>query len=246
MSLSSKTVLFERQIGGFLPGNLTDHRRSFSSRSSCVGRKERSLRGVVRAETTQSAEYRWPDWGEAWRFLSDNGLRTVSPQRSQEMVESGKWKLVDVRPRSSFEKCHPDGTTSIPLFDDIDWSNASPMAYLRAAAYLVNGVTPVTVNDDFEKELKECVKDGKGLIFYCETGGTMIPSTNFMYGKESRSLKACYRTLQMDSSIAVAHMEDGLLGWYRSGMPLIGEYDMSNAGRTPNIAKAPEIKSGKK
>jgi hypothetical protein len=33
----------------------------------------------------------------------------------------------------------------------------------------------------------------KGLITLCEAGGTLKPSTNFPFGKPSRSLQAAYR-----------------------------------------------------
>lgn len=248
MSFATRSVSVTRNAPNRSTLNDSNRQFIFPSRRSGSNLRQRSRGGLitVQAETSQSTEYRWPEWSESWRFLTDSGMQTISPQRGLEMVQSGKWMLVDVRPKSSFEKCHPENSVNVPLFDSIDWSNATPMAYLRAAAYLVNGVSPVTINEDFDEQLSECLKDRKGLIFYCETGGTMTPSTNFMYGKQSRSLKACFRALKANPDVAVAHLDEGLLGWYKSGLPLIGEYDTSTAGRTPNIAKAPEIESENK
>eukprot|EP00210_Caulerpa_lentillifera_P007809 g7452.t1 len=249
MSLTIRSISVNRNVTNKSTFHESIRRSPLNRRSSNFGVDfQRSVKFTVHAETDQSTEYRWPEWSESWSFLTDSGLQSVSPQRCFEMIQSGKWILVDVRPKSSFDKCHVENSVNVPLFDAIDWSNATPMAYLRAAAYLVNGVAPVTINGNFDQQLSECLEDGKdkGMVFYCETGGTMTPSTNFMYGKESRSLKACFKALKAKPDLAVAHLDQGLLGWFNSGLPLIGEYDASNAGRTPNVAKAPEIETEKK
>jgi hypothetical protein len=42
----------------------------------------------------------------------------------------------------------------------------------------------------------------------------MKPSTNFMRGKTSRSLKAAYVTAKMELTAGVGHLEGGLVAWY--------------------------------
>ena len=37
----------------------------------------------------------------------------------------------------------------------------------------------------------------------------------------------------------VAHMEGGVYGWWRAGLPTTGAYDGEGAGRTPNVAETP-------
>ena len=240
-------LLTRARVGKAFPCRKGTPNGSVSAKGRCfTGRRPSivdSRRSQTRSATSSSTDvYRWPEWSNAWRFLSENGLQSVDATRAQEMVQTGKWVLVDTRPFSLFEKSHAEGALSIPLFDDINWTNASPMAYVRAVAYLVNGVSPVVPNEQFVEAVTKAKGEGKGLIFYCETGGTMTPSTNFMYGKESRSLKACYRTLRFDDSCACAHLEGGLYGWYQQKKPIEGEYDERNAGKSPNIAKEPDLK----
>lgn len=102
----------------------------------------------------------------------------------------------------------------------------------------VNGVTPMAVNDQFSDELSEACK-GKGAILMCEAGGTMTPSPSFVTGKVSRSLKAAYKALEKGQMKDVAHLDGGVYNWFKSGLPMIGEYDTGNVGRTPNAANAP-------
>lgn len=202
-------------------------------------------RNVICNAATSNDLYRWPEWSEIWRSLTDSELQSVNPLRAKDMIDTGKWIFVDVRPRSIYDKAHIEGALSVPLFDDIDWSKASPMGYLRAAAYLVNGVTPVVPNESFDEEIRKARQNGKGFVFYCETGGTIDPSTNFMYGKQSRSLKASFRSLQLDPEFPIAHLDGGIFAWTRTNLPTMGEYDPGNAGRTPNIAAAPDIDENK-
>ena len=58
--------------------------------------------------------------------------------------------------------------------------------YLRAAALMANGVTPVEQNPDFVAQLTDA---GPRVILACEAGGVLDPSSSFPFGKESRSLK---------------------------------------------------------
>lgn len=47
----------------------------------------------------------------------------------------------------------------------------------------------------------------------CETGGTIKPTTNFMTGKTSRSLKAAYRAVDEKLAPKVAHLDGGIFAW---------------------------------
>ena len=239
--MSRATASFAQPLSrGALPSRISKELRVAVPHAS-PSRRTLAARHLCRAESSATDVYRWPEWSETWRFLTDKGLTSVSAERAQEMVASGQWTLVDVRPSSLYESAHAEGAISVPLFDNFGWSGASPMAYVRAVAYMVNGVAPVVPNETFSEEIAKAKEAGKGFIFYCETGGTMQPSTNFMFGKESRSLKACYRALQKDGELAAAHLEGGLFAWYNSQLPMIGDYDTGNAGRTPNIAENPDL-----
>ena len=37
----------------------------------------------------------------------------------------------------------------------------------------------------------------------------------------------------------VVHLDGGVYRWFNEGLPMVGEYDGSNAGRTPQIAAKP-------
>lgn len=128
---------------------------------------------------------------------------------------------------------------------------------------------------------------GKKPIMYCEAGGTLNASSNFPFGKASRSLRAVFqvslhasycltqgagsgrwaqrltccmhgsnppnsttavsltqhvRHLQVLASktadaSSVAHLDGGIYGWDAEDLPVDGEYDGSNAGRTPAAAE---------
>jgi hypothetical protein len=56
------------------------------------------------------------------------------------------------------------------------------------------------------------------------------------------SLPVCPPPLQVvkeSPAVEVSHLERGALGWYQASMPFNGEYDPSNAARTPNSAGEP-------
>eukprot|EP01025_Chloroclados_australasicus_P033462 TRINITY_DN34135_c0_g1_i1.p1 TRINITY_DN34135_c0_g1~~TRINITY_DN34135_c0_g1_i1.p1 ORF type:complete len:236 (+),score=33.56 TRINITY_DN34135_c0_g1_i1:65-709(+) len=156
-----------------------------------------------------------------------------------EMQKSGDWVVIDVRPKELYEKASAEGALSVPLFQSMDFSNASPRSFLRAAAYALNGVKAVEFNPNFSEEMKERA-GGKNVVLMCEAGGTMKPSSNFLNGKTSRSLKAAYITLTEGLAPKVAHLDGGVYGWYLSKSPMRGEYDISNVGRTPNAAAEAE------
>jgi len=51
--------------------------------------------------------------------------------------------LVDVRPAADYDKAHPEGAVNVQLFQRTNFAKPSFASYLRAAALMANGVTPV-------------------------------------------------------------------------------------------------------
>ncbi len=51
--------------------------------------------------------------------------------------------LVDVRPAADYNKAHPEGAVNVQLFQRTNFAKPSFASYLRAAALMANGVTPV-------------------------------------------------------------------------------------------------------
>jgi hypothetical protein len=90
-------------------------------------------------------------------------IKSVPPKKAQEMAESGKWVLIDVRPQDEFGKSSATGALNVPLFQQVNMSQATPKSMLRAAAYLFNGVKPVEPNPSFAEDLKTAA-GGKGVI----------------------------------------------------------------------------------
>lgn len=166
-------------------------------------------------------------------------METVPPQQAVELTSNGKFVLVDVRQSDLYDEAHAEGAVNVPLFQKLDWSKGG-WQVLKGVAYVVNGVQPVEANPDFVEEVKKITDTGVGVIMYCEAGGTMQPSTNFMTGKTSRSLKAAYRVLSENLTEDVLHLEGGMFGYFISECPIKGKYNPENAGKTPAAAKAPE------
>lgn len=112
---------------------------------------------------------------------------------------------------------------------------------MRGVLQMANGVSPVYPNPDFTEQLKKIAASGKGLIIYCETGGSLAPSANFPTGKQSRSLEAVYTCHSTGITKKVAHLAQGVYGYYKAGGAMEGEYTGANAGRTPGAALEAKI-----
>ena len=103
--------------------------------------KRRVLSVQVQAAATQS-NVKMPSWEQMQRQLvQTHKLESISPTNASQLVKSGKYVLVDVRPPNIFFKAHPEGALSAPLFQGVTWSKPNFKKYLRAVAFLANGVT---------------------------------------------------------------------------------------------------------
>lgn len=51
-----------------------------------------------------------------YTYLTQKGMRQLSPEDAQAMAESGQWVLLDVRFASKYENAHPEGAESAPLY----------------------------------------------------------------------------------------------------------------------------------
>lgn len=180
-----------------------------------------------------------PRWPEVYTYLAGKGVKSISPQEAKALVDGGEWVLVDVRPKETHEKAHPAGSISAPLYQPIDWSSVDAAKVFKAIAYSFNGVQPIEQNPAFKGQVTAGTGGTKGVIALCEAGGSLKPTPNFPAGKASRSLQALYRVLSDDITDKVYHLDGGAFGWYKAGLPFVGEYDASNVGRTPNAAPEP-------
>ncbi len=96
---------------------------------------------VVRAAAATQQNVKMPSWEQMHKQLTtQHRLESISPREAQKLVKSGKFVLVDVRPPDVFEKAHPEGAQSAPLFQSVKWSQPDFKKYLRAIAFMANGV----------------------------------------------------------------------------------------------------------
>eukprot|EP00892_Ulva_mutabilis_P003448 jgi/Ulvmu1/1475/UM011_0205.1 len=191
-------------------------------------------KATIRAPAAH-ANPKLPPWDVMWGKLLENKLESLTPEAAKSRVDSGEWVVVDVRPKEEYKKSSIEGAVNAPLFQLMDWGNATPASFLRGAAYALNGVQAVEINANFADDVKSQA-DGKKVIMCCDTGGSMRPSANFVTGKTSRSLKAAFRVVNEGLADEVAHLDGGMVAWVSQGLPTAGEYDASIAGRSPNSA----------
>jgi rhodanese-related sulfurtransferase len=172
------------------------------------------------------------------QYLRQRSLRTVPAAEAAKLAaDGGGWVLIDVRPPASHEKAHPRGAVSCPLYVPLQVDSVSKG--LKALAYAFNGVSGVQPNLQFEEQLLAALEGGKkGALFIDEAGGTLRATPNFPAGKSSRSLQAAFRALRDDliPEQAVLHVSGGCAAWFREGLEFVGQYDASEAGKTPNAA----------
>ena len=96
----------------------------------------------VRVQAATQANVAMPSWEQMQRQLvQKHKLQSVSAKEANELVNSGKYVLVDVRPPNIFISAHPEGAKSAPLFQGVTWAKPNFKKYLRAVAFLANGVT---------------------------------------------------------------------------------------------------------
>ena len=88
----------------------------------------------------------------------------------------------------------------------------------------------------------------KAVIIACEAGGSSAATASFPTGKASRSLKAAWKLLHTGTLPAgrVYHQDGGVLAWYKSGLPMTGEYDSAKAWNTPNGISAADAEGPSK
>lgn len=171
--------------------------------------------------------------------LMDYKLKSVAAQEIVDLQKKGA-VVVDVREAPQFAKIHAEGAISCPLFIPVQGNGFWDIAKKVAMAGFAMEATERNVN--FGAELAKLVPKNKTVILMCATGGTLEtqitkvsggtkatgmngrikkkvyndPDRNF--GRESRSLKACYETLQAGYK-KIIHVEGGLNQWRFDDFP---------------------------
>lgn len=136
-----------------------------------------------------------PQWPDVYSFLKGKDMKTIPPEAASELVNSGDYVLIDVRLPTDHEKAHPEGSIAVPMYVNITNENMDAAKMMKMIAYRFNGVNPVEPNPAFFDQVRAAAKGKKGVVVFCEAGGTLVPTVNFPAGKASRSLQAAYRIL---------------------------------------------------
>ena len=173
-------------------------------------------------------------WPVMHTYLSRKKLKTINQEQALSMVSKGAI-LLDVRLAMDFEKEHAEGALNVPLFritaGNSNWDNIKRvvMAGLNMRA---------TERDpDFIENVNNLVNGNKRkkIIVMCNIGGTLdtvvrVASTGKLtktdkdrsFGRESRSLKACYELMRAGYG-NVLHLEGGFADWRYKGFPIYQE-----------------------
>lgn len=131
-----------------------------------------------RPQRTQVQASALPTWGKIFERLNgDLPLAFATPEDAAALVKRGKHTLVDVRLPGDYEEAHCAGAVSVPLYVDIGPAD-NPLKWALLSS---QGVRPVSTNPTFAEELKEAAA-GRGVILYCEAGGTLNPTQSFKQG----------------------------------------------------------------
>ena len=137
-----------------------------------------------------------------WRLMQEefvaSGLEQITPTSARAMCEDDGWTLLDVRPRSDYEKRHCWGAANAQYYRAMDarapenWGKAALSAMMfpeRVGRAYLN----VTENENFMDEVLEAVEWGAPLVVYDDVGGVIgEPGVNFENGVQTPSLMAIY------------------------------------------------------
>lgn len=209
-------------------------------RSTTAGVEGGRPAGFTKVETLTGDTY--TSWPVMYGALEKAGIASYDVATVEREVRSGKAVLVDIRLRKQYERETACGAVNAQLFRPA--TGRGGFYTLRRAAFAFLGLTPTERNPNFAADAEAAVlaspngagKRGKRSRVYlmCGPGGTMerIARTTKLaagsneaytkefadpdraFGRESRSLKACYELLTEDKGWTdVRHVKEGLSAW---------------------------------
>lgn len=156
---------------------------------------------------------------------------SVPPSQAQALMKKGAM-LIDVRLGMDFDSQHAAGAVSVPLFR-LTAGNSGWDQFKKVVMAGLN-MRPTERDPDFVKNVERAVNGNKRkkVILMCTIGGTLdtvvrVASTgkktetdkDRAFGRESRSLKACYE-LMWAGFTDVVHLKGGLSEWTYDGNPV--------------------------
>jgi rhodanese-related sulfurtransferase len=174
-------------------------------------------------------------WPVVHAYLTQKGLKSIPTDEALKLADAGKAVLVDCRPRYQWEKERIAGSVNVPLYRPVEgkgqWDTLKRFVMAVGLA-----MTATERNPDFAADAAAALGANKRrkLILYCSLGGTLTvgmppwspdrkksfkDDPERAFGRESRSLKACYELLEAGWK-DVVHMEGGLPQWRFEGKPV--------------------------
>lgn len=174
-------------------------------------------------------------WPVVHAYLTQKGLKSIPTDEALKLADAGKAVLVDCRPRYQWEKERIAGSVNVPLYRPVEgkgqWDTLKRFVMAVGLA-----MTATERNPDFAADAVAALGANKRrkLILYCSLGGTLTvgmppwspdrkksfkDDPERAFGRESRSLKACYELLEAGWK-DVTHMEGGLPQWRFEGKPV--------------------------
>lgn len=174
-------------------------------------------------------------WPVVHAALTARGLKSVSTAAALAEAERGRAVIVDCRPRYQWERERVAGSINVPLYRPVEGKGGWD-AVKRAVMAVGLAMTATERNPAFGDDAAAALGGNKRrrVIVYCGLGGTLtvgVPpwapdrkksfkdDPERAFGRESRSLKACYELLELGWK-DVVHMEGGLPQWRYDGLPV--------------------------
>lgn len=171
-------------------------------------------------------------WPVIHTELNDAGLKGVSPEEASKLIQKG-WTMVDVRLAVDFEREHPEGALSIPLFRPVE--GRGPFDNLKRLAMASFAMQATERDPDFMKKALKKLKKNQKIIVACAIGGTLDTLVTYRrekklyndperaFGRESRSLKAAHEFYQNGWSVGnMVYLDGGVQQWRYQGYPIAG------------------------
>ena len=188
--------------------------------------------GMTTIKTKTGEEY--TVWPAIHIFLDNYGLRSLPGQEVLDMVKEGKAVVVDVRPEYQYEQNgRIEGSVNVPLYRSVQGN--SLMKTIKKLAVAAMAMEATERNSDFREDAKKVLASDPAaetrlLVVCCSIGGSMETETvskrgkvfsdpEKAFGRESRSLKACYELIQAGFP-NVAHLEGGIAMWRHEDRPM--------------------------
>ena len=159
-------------------------------------------------------------------------LKSVTPEKALQMQKGGLFsapaKIIDIRAAKQYDYNHSTGAVSVPLFGPVTGdAMMDNVKRLAIAAFAMEATERVP---DFIGDAEKAgLKKSDTIIVGCSIGGTLDTFIRVkgkkpfadpirQFGRESRSLKACYEFIQAGYK-NVYHLEGGFQEWFYQGFP---------------------------